>query len=142
MPDETLLAAGPAPPRPWALAAVFAVAGVLHLVRPAGFVRIVPHWLPAPRLLVFASGGVALLGAAGVLAHRTRRAAGWGLLGFLVAVFPANLQMLHDAQAAPAPTAAQVLLWLRLPLQLLLLLWVWRTTIRDGAHGAVSPAPA
>lgn len=125
--------------RPWALAAAFGAAGALHLLRPATFVSIVPPWLPAPRLLVLASGAAALAGAAGVLAPRTRRAAGWALMAFLVAVFPANVQMLQAARVAGAPAAAQLLLWLRLPLQLVLLGWVWRAAARAPAVRPAAP---
>jgi uncharacterized membrane protein len=118
------------PAVPWALAALFGVAGVLHLAWPAPFVRIVPPWLPAPLALVYASGVALLAAAAGLLPRPTRRLAGWGLALFLVAVFPANVQMLQNARGAGAPQAAQLLLWARLPLQLLLLAWVWRSAIR------------
>jgi uncharacterized membrane protein len=135
-------AAGLAAGRPWALAALFAALGALHLVRPAPFVAIVPHWLPDAPLAVLAAGGAALLGAAGVLVRRTRRAAGWGLLAFLVAVFPANVQMLQNARGAGAPPTAQLLLWLRLPLQLVLLAWVWRAAVRPPGGGGAPQAPA
>ena len=126
MPNEP---AAPGAPPPRLLAAVFGAAGALHLAWPAPFVAMVPPWLPAPGLLVAASGVAALAGAAGVLAPRTRRLAGWGLLLFLVAVFPANVQMARAAAGAPA--AARVLLWLRLPFQLVLLAWVWRAAARS-----------
>ena len=140
MPNES--GPGARAARPWALAAAFGVAGALPLLRPAPVVSIVPPWLPAPRLLVLASGVAALAGAAGLLAPRTRRAAGWALLAFLVAVFPANVQMLQAARAAEAPAAAQLLLWLRLPLQLLLLAWVWRAAVRAPAPRPALPLPA
>jgi uncharacterized membrane protein len=128
------------PAVPWGLAALFAVAGLLHLVWPAPFVRIVPPWLPAPLVLVYASGAGSLAAAAGLLPRPTRRLAGWALALFLVAVFPANVQMLQTAQAEGAPRAAQLLLWARLPLQLLLLAWVWRSAIRPA--GATPRAAA
>ncbi len=96
----------------------FAIGGVAHFVATDAEMRIVPPWVPWPRQVVWATGVAELLGAAGLLWPRTRRAAGVGLCLLTLAVTPANVQMLLDAQAYPVP------MWLlvaRLPLQLLLL---------------------
>ena len=65
----------------------------------------------------------------GLLWPRARAAAGIGLIALLVAVFPANIQMLLNAQAAGAAPWWQLALWLRLPLQAVLALWVFRIAI-------------
>jgi len=111
------------------LALLFATAGVLHFLRPDGYLAIVPHFLPAPRALVFASGACEILLGLGLLLPRTRAVAGIGLIALLVAVFPANVQMLLNAQAAGAARWWQVALWLRLPLQAVLALWVFRVAV-------------
>jgi uncharacterized membrane protein len=49
------------------------------------------------------------------------------LIALLVAVFPANVQMLVAARADDAGMLSIVLLALRLPLQPLLIWWVWRS---------------
>jgi uncharacterized membrane protein len=116
-----------------ALAMIFCVAGIMHFVAPAPFVRIVPPWLPAPALLVFVSGVAEIAGGLGLLLPATRVAAGWGLIALLVAVFPANIRMLQAAHEARASTLWQTLLVLRLPLQPLLVYWVWRAAIRTQA---------
>jgi uncharacterized membrane protein len=115
------------------LAMIFCVAGTMHFVAPAPFVRIVPAWLPSPALLVFVSGVAEIAGGVGILLPATRVAAGWGLIALLVAVFPANIRMLQDAHAARASAIWQSLLVLRLPLQPLLVYWVWRAAVRAHA---------
>lgn len=112
------------------LALFFVVAGVLHFVFMPGYIRIVPPWLPSPRMLVIVSGLCEIAGGLGVLAPATRRWAGVGLIALCVAVLPANVQMLTDAQAAGAAPVWITLLALRLPLQLLLIAWIWRATQR------------
>ena len=112
------------------LAAVFALAGTLHFVIPDSYVSIMPPALPYPRELVYLSGAAEIAGGIGLLSERTRRAAGIGLVLLLLAVWPANLQMLLNARAAGAAAWWQLLLVLRLPLQLLLVLWVWRASHR------------
>jgi uncharacterized membrane protein len=113
------------------LAAIFVFAGVMHFVIPASYVQIMPAWLPLHRELVYLSGVLEIAGGVGLLIDRTRRAAGIGLVLLLIAVWPANLQMLRNAQAADRPAGEQALLWMRLPLQLLLIVWVWGASRRE-----------
>lgn len=104
----------------------FFFGGLAHFFFTETEMRIVPPWVPWPRAVVLASGVFELLGAAGLLWRRTRRAAGWGLFALTIAVTPANVYMLQQAeQFAAAPYWALVL---RLPLQVALLaLIVWST---------------
>ena len=92
-----------------------------------------PPWLPYPRGLVLLSGVFQIAGGLGVLHPRTRRAAGWGLILLLLAVWPANFQMLFDARASGASAGTQALLALRIPLQIPLIWWVWRSCVRSRA---------
>lgn len=81
----------------WLLAAVFALAGVLHLAAPAPFLSIMPDWVPLAGAAVFVSGLCELFGAAGLVLPRTRRLAGVLLALYTVCVYPANVQhMLND----------------------------------------------
>jgi uncharacterized membrane protein len=107
---------------------VFVTAGVLHFVAPGTYERIMPPYLPLHRELVYLSGALEVLGGLGLLTERTRAAAGVGLILLLVAVLPANVQMLLDARAAGKPSWWLVLLWLRLPLQGVLAAWIWRVS--------------
>lgn len=117
------------------IAAIFGFAGLMHFVTPRLFEAIVPpwlpQWLPDARTLVQWSGVAELLAAVGVLIPATRAAAGVGLLLLLVAVFPANVYMLLDAQARDAAWWWIAALWIRLPLQPLLMWWVWQVTLRS-----------
>jgi uncharacterized membrane protein len=112
-----------------ALSVFFLAAGTLHFARPDVYERIVPRYLPAQRELVLLSGAAEIAGAVGVMAPRTRRAAGVWLAAVLAAVFPANVEMaLHPKRYAPIPPA---LLWVRLPVQPLLVAWALRATRRE-----------
>jgi uncharacterized membrane protein len=91
-----------------------------------------PPYLPLHRELVYVSGALEILGGLGLLTGRTRTAAGVGLILLLVAVLPANVQMLIDARAADKPSWWLALLWLRLPLQGVLAAWVWRVSRGGG----------
>lgn len=105
---------------------VFVVAGILHFVMPQVYLAIMPRYLPSRLLLVYVSGVFELIGGLGLLLPSTRTAAGIGLILLLLAVLPANVEMLRLAQARNASAAFQLACWIRLPLQFLLIWWVWR----------------
>lgn len=110
------------------LAIFFIVAGILHFVIPDAYARIVPPALPAPQLLVIISGIAEILGGIGLLVPVTRRAAAWGLVALLVAVFPANIYMAVAHVPAPGILGISWVQWLRLPLQIPLIFWAMRHT--------------
>ncbi|WP_072893499.1 MULTISPECIES: DoxX family protein [Sphingobium] len=79
------------------LALAYAVAGAAHLMRPAGFVAITPHWVPEPQTVVMLTGIAELAGAAGLMLPATRRAAAIALALYALCVWPANFNhALHD----------------------------------------------
>jgi uncharacterized membrane protein len=109
-----------------AMGALYIAAGVAHFVATGLYLRAMPAYLPAPRTLVLVSGVAEIAGGLGVMLPGTRRAAAWGLVVLLVAVFPANVWMaMHPERFAQIPQWA---LWLRLPLQAPLIRWAWRFT--------------
>lgn len=74
------------------LAAMFALTGVAHFNDMRGdLIAMVPPALPHPELLVTVTGGLELLGAAGLLHRRTAPWAAGGLALLMVAMFPANV---------------------------------------------------
>ena len=108
------------------LLAVFMIfAGVMHFVRPRGFARIVPRWLPAPLTLVYVSGFFEVLLGLGLLFTPTQRWAAWGLVALFVAVFPANVNMAVNHIGFGRNPGPRWLLWARLPLQGVLIAWAW-----------------
>jgi uncharacterized membrane protein len=110
------------------LGAIFVIAGALHFVWPDAYRRIMLPYLPLHRELVYLSGALEVLGGLGLFPERTRRFAGDGLILLLIAVWPANVQMLLDARAAEKQAWWVALLWARLPLQVVLMAWVWRAS--------------
>ncbi|MCC9654317.1 DoxX family membrane protein [Rhodopirellula sp. JC737] len=111
------------------LCVLFIAAGINHFVSPGVYLKIMPDYLPWPLPLVYVSGFFELLGGVGLAVPRMRRAAGWGLIALLVAVFPANVDMLMNAGQFPAiPVWALVA---RLPLQGVLIAWVWWAAVKS-----------
>jgi len=109
-----------------AMGALYMAAGGAHFVATQIYMRAMPEYLPAPHALILISGAAELAGGIGVTFPETRRAAAWGLVLLLVAVFPANVWMAqHPERFAEIPQWA---LWARLPLQVPLIWWAWRFT--------------
>ena len=75
------------------LAAMFVLTGIAHFAPPLrrDLIAIVPPKLPAPGLLVTATGVLELLSAVGLLLPTTRMAAAGCLLLLMLAMFPANV---------------------------------------------------
>lgn len=120
-----------------ALCALFFVAaGIGHFVVPSFYLAMMPPWLPAHVLLVQLSGVAEIAGGAGLLMPRLRRAAGIGLILLLIAVFPANIQMLLNARAAGTP---ELTLWIRLPFQILFIWWVRVASFHSGQASPPQP---
>ncbi len=113
----------------WLLAVFFIGAGLNHFRAPEFYRAMMPPWLPAPDLLIYASGVAEILGGLGVLIPATRRWAGWGLIVLLIAIFPANLHLALNDAPLPGVNVPAWVLWARLPLQAVLIAWVWWTSL-------------
>jgi uncharacterized membrane protein len=105
----------------------FFVGGLAHFLATRLEMRIVPPYIPWPRLMVLITGVCELLGACGLWLRPTRRAAGIGLFLLTLAVTPANVYMVQRPDLFAVPYWALVL---RLPLQAALLgLIAWSTGV-------------
>jgi uncharacterized membrane protein len=111
----------------WALAILLLVTASAHFNRmQEDLIRMVPGWVPGPRLVIYLTGACEILGAVGILLPATRRLAGLALILFLVAVFPANVKAARERLPLAGRPATP--LWQRLPVQLLLIVLLWWST--------------
>ena len=109
----------------------FIVAGANHFVHPELYELMMPPYLRAHAALIAISGAAEVLLGALLIPLRTSRAAGWGLIALLIAIFPANLHMALHTESYPF--FSPVILWLRLPLQIVFIAWAyWYTRSADG----------
>ena len=90
----------------------------------------VPASFPSPRLLVYMSGVAELAGGIGLVVPwpKLRRAAAWGIIALLVAVFPANVNMAINHISPAGMHLSPFALWARLPFQALFIAWAWWLT--------------
>ncbi len=115
------------------LAAIFLVAGTVHLTDPRFFLPIMPPGIPWPMACIIISGVFELLGGVGLLIPdaRIQKAAGIGLILLLIAVFPANIYMAAAHIQVHGIPSQPWMAWARLPLQPLLIAAVWWATLGE-----------
>ncbi|MFP9099996.1 DoxX family protein [Flavobacterium sp. RHBU_24] len=114
---------------PWHLylmALLYILAGLNHLRVPRMYIKIIPVQLPNPKLLNTLSGIAEILCGIGLCIPAISHLAAWATIGLLVAVFPANIYMAVNPEAALGLPKWAVLL--RLPFQLLLIYWAFQYT--------------
>lgn len=111
------------------MAVLYVIAGAMHFLVPEVYVQIVPPVLPGPLTLVYLSGIAEIALGLGVLHPRTRRLAAWGLIGLLIAIFPANVYMATSGVVIEGTPGggdpSEIVRWGRLPLQVILVAWAW-----------------
>jgi uncharacterized membrane protein len=106
------------------LCVMFLFTGAAHFTRTRiDLVRMVPPQLPNPALLVAVTGFAEIAGAIGLLVPMAARAAAYGLIALLVAMFPANLYAARvDHTIGGRPHTPLIL---RVPLQAFWIFLLW-----------------
>ncbi len=104
----------------------YVAAGVNHFWHRDVYLQIMPPWLPWHTELVIISGIFEILFALLLIFQRSRKLAAWSIILILVAVFPANIQMMinYSHESNPGLWIATV----RLPIQIILIWWAYSFT--------------
>ena len=118
------------------MAIAYIAAGINHFMNPQLYLSIMPPWLPAHAALVAVSGVLEIVLGLLLLPLRSRSLAAWRLAMLLVAVFPANVQMLLNYIREDNPHVWIAVL--RLPLQPLLIWWAYVYTRPVGEEKRVA----
>ena len=113
----------------YAMIVFYIAAGINHFWYPHTYIRIMPPWIPWHKELVILSGICEILLAFLLLFSSTRRFAAWCIIILLIAVFPANIQMLINFKNESNPNLWVALI--RLPLQIVLIWWAYGFTKRQ-----------
>jgi uncharacterized membrane protein len=114
------------------LALFMVVAGMMHFIKPDFYLNIMPPYLPLQLELVYLSGFCEIALGLLLLIPRFSRFAAWGIIGLLIAVFPANIYVYQNQDILPAPP---ILHLMRLPLQGVFILWAYWHTRRGDESG-------
>jgi uncharacterized membrane protein len=114
---------------PWHLylmAGLYILAGLNHFRVPWIYKKMIPPALPSPKLLNIISGLAEIVLGVTLCIPALSAFAAWGIIALLVAIFPANVYMYTNNNAAMGLPK-----WIRLarlPLQLFLIYWAWLYT--------------
>ena len=108
------------------MAGFYVLAGANHFWHPQFYLAIMPEWIGWHEALNFAVGIFEILFGLLLIPQQTRRVSAWLIILLLIAIFPANIQMMlnyiHEGRSG---------LWIaivRLPIQLLLIWWAYGFT--------------
>jgi uncharacterized membrane protein len=111
----------------YALVVMFVFTAMAHFNKMKhDLAHMVPEYCPRPLLLVYITGVLELLGAAGLMLAGFRRLAGMCLIALLVAMFVANVNAAKKGVTLRGKPATP--LWLRAPMQVLFIVLLWWST--------------
>ncbi|WP_448698074.1 MauE/DoxX family redox-associated membrane protein [Mucilaginibacter sp. AW1-3] len=104
----------------------YILSGINHFRNPAGYVHIIPTYLPAPGLLNILAGIFEITFGMMLMFAQTRPLAAWGIILMLLAFLPVHIDMIvHAPMMLGNFKITPLIAWLRIPLQGLLIWWAW-----------------
>jgi uncharacterized membrane protein len=105
--------------------------GILHIVKPEELSYMIEGILPYAVLIVYLTGAAEIILAILLLFPRYQKITAWVIIAYLIAVFPANINV---ALSNPPPgelPANPWYVWTRLLFQPVYILWVYYSAIKQ-----------
>ncbi len=116
-----------------AMALMLAFTAIGHFAFTKGMVMMIPDFIPFKKALVYFTGVIEILAAAGLLISSYQVLTAWLLIVFFIVLLPANINaaIRHiDYQKGTFTGSGLTYLWFRVPLQILFILWTYFSAIR------------
>lgn len=114
---------------PWHLylmAALYIIAGLNHFRKPGMYLKIIPPFIPNPKLINVLSGFAEIVFGILLIIPVTSHFGAWGIIAILIAVFPSNIYMYQNKKASFG--LPKWILLIRLPIQIVLIFWAYQYT--------------
>lgn len=103
------------------MAIMYIFAGIMHFIKPKAYLRVMPRFLPAHKMLVFLSGIAEIILGAALFFEEVRNLAIIGIVLMLLVFLLVHFNMLRgEKEAAGIP---KWILILRIPIQFVLIWW-------------------
>lgn len=109
------------------MACFYVFGGIMHFVSPKFYVKMMPSYIPYPNFWVVFTGVLEILLGIGLFFEQYRSLIALSIIGLLVLVFPANINMALNANKFRK--LPPLFLWLRLPLQFVLIWWAYQYVV-------------
>jgi len=103
------------------MSAMYAFAGLMHFIKPKAYLKVMPNFMPQPKLLVYLSGVAEIVLGVALLITSLKNWAIIGIVAMLLVFMIVHINMLRGGKHA-----AGVPMWiliLRLPVQGVLVWW-------------------
>lgn len=105
---------------------ILIIAGINHFMMPDFYLQIMPTYLPLPKALIYWSGFAEIVCGSLLILSKSRKIGAWLTIALLIAIFPANVQMVfNEFEKGEWLFYASIA---RLPFQFLMIWWVYRFT--------------
>lgn len=114
---------------PWHLyvmAGIYILAGFNHFRNPKIYEKIIPNYLPNPKLLNILSGIAEIVLGIFLCLPMFSKLAAWGIILMLLSFYMTHIYMIHEPKASSG--LPKWVLYLRLPLQIGLIFWAYQYT--------------
>lgn len=111
---------------PWHLyimSSFYIIAGIMHFIKPKIYLRIMPHYLPKHKFLVYFSGVLEIVLGIAICISFLKNLALIAIIGLLFAFLTVHFYMLNNKKAASG--LPKWLLVLRIPIQFVLMYWAY-----------------
>lgn len=102
---------------------MYALAGVMHFVKPKMYIAIIPDFLPQKSILNLLAGLAEIILAVGLLFSETRSVSAIGIILMLLVFLIIHFNMLRNKKTSRG--IPQWILILRIPLQFFLIWWAY-----------------
>lgn len=113
------------------LSLLFIVAGAAHFVKTGMMTQLLPPWVPLPVLVIYVTGIVELIVAAGLLNSGTRKDFGWIAIILFVLFLPANIYGAYSRVELGGHEWGLKYLALRIPIQIFFIFWAYWFCVRE-----------
>jgi uncharacterized membrane protein len=123
------------------LGLLFTFTGIGHFMQTESMAQMLPPDVPQKLLLVYLTGALEFILAAGFFVPATRTAAGWAAIVLLVLFFPVNVYAAINRIPVGGHAWGPVYLLIRAPLQTIILLWAYYFAVRPGNAGNEQQRP-